>query len=165
MSSLSAAKACWNPDCTYNTFGAKKLMLNENMMLANIVSSMTQICKFCHLYWLNEVLFFVTKLVGNEPTKTDFISSRNPKRLTQMPYKYSENRFPTMNPFCLLIIMSARLTSYIESIRMLKMELNVCDCENINGANWNLPANAIAKSNLVFLLQLSGNGGCPLSLL
>jgi hypothetical protein len=161
MSSLSVETRTVHITC----LGQRKLKLNENMMLANIVSLMTQICKFCHLYWLNEVLFFVTKLVSNEPTKTDYISSRNPKRLTQMSYKYSENRFPTMNPFCLLIIMSARLTSYIESIRMLKMELNVCDCENINGANWNWPDNAIAKSNLVFLLQWSGNVGCPLSLL
>ena len=63
---------------------------------------------------------------------------------------------PTMNPFCLWIIMSARLIPYIESIRILKMELDVWDCENIS---W------IAKSNLIVLLQLSGNVGCPLSLL
>ena len=112
MFSLSAAKACWNPDCTYNTFGAKKL--NENMMLANIVSSMTQICRFCHLYWLNEVLFFAVGVA----------------QFAVRPCPYPPK--PTMNPFCLWIIMSARLTSYIESIRTLKMELDVWDCENIN---------------------------------
>ena len=78
--------------CTYITIGAKESKLNVNMMLANIVTVTTQFCQFCHRFFRNEEKY-VTELVGNEPTKTNLILSCNPKRLTQMSYKYSDNSF------------------------------------------------------------------------
>ena len=116
--------------------GTKKLKLNENMMLANIVTLMTPICKFCHLYWLNEVLFFLTKLVSNEPTKTDFIFSWNPKGLTQMSYKYSENRFPCCGccKICCSIV-SMSIATHNESI--LLVDHNVCQADLIHRINKN----------------------------
>ena len=104
------------------------------MMLANIVSWMTQICKFCHLYWLNVVLFFVTKLVSNEPTKTDFIFSWNPKSLTEMSYKYSENRFPCCG-CCKICCSTMSTANHNESFMFV--DHNVCQADLIQWINKN----------------------------